>query len=290
MDRFTKIVLEQTRKSKPGQVGTTVATDSMNQKGKELKGMPFLLYYVYGKNLSPISKQQVAGVIPKMSTYGDASIFSRGEYFYIIDDGYKDKEGTKRAVIYYPIYIIRKTESNPESLSKFRIGGTDKAPILDIKDFQKIQRARKLDLEYEKAKKDQAITQAIQTNKNPELKTKLTIDPTDSVVMELLIKNNTLPHIYNIFKYDDKMSDFQAIKQRKYVSYKKTAAEQKKFVEDQVNYDKYIRMIKNIRGNEAADKIVRQMLKKHYNQVTENYFKNIGLDKSLKDIIKEIIN
>jgi hypothetical protein len=139
MTRLEKIVLEQTRKSKPGTVGQTVSTDAVNQKAKQLKAISFLLYYVFGKKQSPINKRQVASVLPKISIYGDNSIYSRGEYFYVIGEDYKENEGTNKAVIYYPIYIIRQSESDIESLNKFMIGGTTIAPIIDINDFQNIQ-------------------------------------------------------------------------------------------------------------------------------------------------------
>jgi hypothetical protein len=139
MTRLEKIILEQTRKSKPGTVGQTVSTNAVNQKAKQLKAISFLLYYVFGKKQSPIDKPQVASVLPKISIYGDNSIYSRGEYFYVIGEDYKENEGTNKAVIYYPIYIIRQSESDIEILNKFRIGGTDKAPIIDINDFQNIQ-------------------------------------------------------------------------------------------------------------------------------------------------------
>jgi hypothetical protein len=139
MTRLEKIVLEQTRKSKPGTVGQTVSTDAVNQKAKQLKAISFLLYYVFGKKQSPIDKRQVASVLPKISIYGDNSIYSRGEYFYVIGEDYKENEGTNKAVIYYPIYIIRQSESDIESLNKFMIGGTTIAPIIDINDFQNIQ-------------------------------------------------------------------------------------------------------------------------------------------------------
>jgi hypothetical protein len=141
MKRFEKIVLEQARKSKPGTIGQTVSTDAVNQKAKQLKAISFLLYYVFGKKESPIDKQKVASVLPRISIYGDNSIYSRGEYFYVIGEDYKEKEGTNKAVMYFPIYIIRQTESDIEILNKFRIGGTDKAPIIDINDFQNIQDA-----------------------------------------------------------------------------------------------------------------------------------------------------
>jgi hypothetical protein len=139
MTRLEKIILEQTRKSKPGTIGQTVSTDAVNQKAKQLKAMSFLLYYVFGKKESPIDKRKVASVLPKISIYGDNSIYSRGEYFYVIGEDYKENEGTNKAVIYYPIYIIRQSESDIESLNKFMIGGTTIAPIIDINDFQNIQ-------------------------------------------------------------------------------------------------------------------------------------------------------
>jgi hypothetical protein len=136
MTRLEKIVLEQTRKSKPGTVGQTVSTDAVNQKAKQLKAISFLLYYVFGKKQSPIDKPQVASVLPKISIYGDNSIYSRGEYFYVIGEDYKENEGTNKAVIYYPIYIIRQSESDIESLNKFMIGGTTIAPIIDMEQYE----------------------------------------------------------------------------------------------------------------------------------------------------------
>jgi hypothetical protein len=136
MTRLEKIILEQTRKSKPGTIGQTVSTDAVNQKAKQLKAMSFLLYYVFGKKESPIDKRKVASVLPKISIYGDNSIYSRGEYFYVIGEDYKENEGTNKAVIYYPIYIIRQSESDIESLNKFMIGGTTIAPIIDMEQYE----------------------------------------------------------------------------------------------------------------------------------------------------------
>jgi hypothetical protein len=173
MKRFEKIVLEQARKSKPGTIGQTVSTDAVNQKAKQLKAISFLLYYVFGKKESPIDKQKVASVLPRISIYGDNSIYSRGEYFYVIGEDYKEKEGTNKAVMYFPIYIIRQTESDIEILNKFRIGGTDKAPIIDINDFQNIQDA----VEKKKAEADaEAKAKAAAEKKKPAIeKTKVVV-------------------------------------------------------------------------------------------------------------------
>jgi len=287
MDRFTKIVLEQLKR---GDYETARASTKMLQAVDQSYGTgDVFAFRVRPKRNQEYSKFKIPSDLPRTNR---GRTYSIEGYIFVIGK----EEILKKEIQQWPIYVY-KLENIPlnsidaKILNSKKIGMANKALVFDIETFNKLnQQVVDTDLEYEKAKKDQAITQAIQTDKNPELKAKLTIDPTDSVVMELLIKDNMLPHIYNIFKFNDKLSDFQAIKQRKYISYRKTAVEQKKFVEDQVNYDKYIRMIQNIKGINVADKIVRQMLKKHYNQVTENYFKNIGLDKSLKDIIKEIIN
>jgi hypothetical protein len=92
------------------------------------------------------------------------SIYSQGEYFYVIGEDYKENEGTNKAVIYYPIYIIQQSESDIEILIKFRIGGTDKAPIIDINDFQTIQDAikkKKADAEAAAIQQQKKITRQL---------------------------------------------------------------------------------------------------------------------------------
>ena len=150
MTRFEKIVLEQTRKSKPGWAGKKISTKAVKEKAEQLNAISFLFYYVFGKKEDPIDKRGVAGMLPKLTIYGNDSIYSKGEYFYVIGEDYKENEGTNKAVIYYPIYIIRQSESDIEILNTVAIGGTDKAPIIDINAFQNTQDAieqKKLDAE-----------------------------------------------------------------------------------------------------------------------------------------------
>ena len=186
MTRLEKIVLEQTRKSKPGTIGQTVSTDAVNQKAKQLKAMSFLLYYVFGKKESPIDKRKVASVLPRISIYGDDSIYSRGEYFYVIGEDYKENEGTNKAVMYFPIYIIRKIESDIEILNKFRIGGTDKAPIIDINDFQNIQDTIKKKKAKEKAEVEAAAVADAEKKKADAEKKKAAIEKTKVVVQNVV--------------------------------------------------------------------------------------------------------
>ena len=192
MTRLEKIVLEQTRKSKPGTIGQTVSTDAVNQKAKQLKAMSFLLYYVFGKKESPIDKRKVASVLPRISIYGDDSIYSRGEYFYVIGEDYKENEGTNKAVMYFPIYIIRKIESDIEILNKFRIGGTDKAPIIDINDFQNIQDTIKKKKAKEKAEVEAAAVADAEKKKADAEKKKPAIEKTKETVQNVVKGTSTI--------------------------------------------------------------------------------------------------
>lgn len=202
MKRFEKIVLEQTRKSKPGTIGQTVSTDAVNQKAKQLKAISFLLYYVFGKKESPIDKQKVASVLPRISIYGDNSIYSRGEYFYVVGEDYKENEGTNKAVIYFPIYIIRQIESDIEILNKFRIGGTDKAPIIDINDFQNIQ---------DVVEKKKADAEAIKTVASKELEKQKPTVKKPKIVVQNVVKGTETIDVNNLGKGTPDAKAFQEL-------------------------------------------------------------------------------
>tara|TARA_R110000751_G_scaffold307520_1_gene429235 strand:- start:29 stop:1756 length:1728 start_codon:yes stop_codon:yes gene_type:complete len=292
MTRLEKIVLEQTRKSKPGTIGQTVSTDAVNQKAKQLKAMSFLLYYVFGKKESPIDKRKVASVLPRISIYGDDSIYSRGEYFYVIGEDYKENEGTNKAVMYFPIYIIRKIESDIEILNKFRIGGTDKAPVIDINDFQNIQDT----IKKKKAEVEAAAAADAEKNKPAIEKTK--------VVVQNVIKGTETIDPNNLGKGTPDAKAFQELLYQVglklipgYTSFKKfaffrTSAPDggwdgdigtatlnmldKLSLKDQYNSGDIAGVIKYLRGEFGTNE-------------STNYFKGTGMNIKLKDLLQEQI-
>jgi hypothetical protein len=297
MTRLEKIILEQTRKSKPGTIGQTVSTDAVNQKAKQLKAMSFLLYYVFGKKESPIDKRKVASVLPKISIYGDNSIYSRGEYFYVIGEDYKENEGTNKAVIYYPIYIIRQSESDIESLNKFMIGGTTIAPIIDINDFQNIQ-------DTIKKKKADAEAAAIAAAE----KKKPAIEITKDVVQNVVNGTETI-NVNNLGKGTKDAKAFQELLYLVGLKLIPGYTSFKRFVSSQLEApdggwagdigDLTLAALHQINGSDkerltvkwnAGDKAgVIEELRKTLATVNEstNYFKGTGINTKLKDLIKE---
>ena len=289
MKRFEKIVLEQTRKSKPGTIGQTVSTDAVNQKAKQLKAISFLLYYVFGKKESPIDKQKVASVLPKISIYGDNSIYSRGEYFYVIGEDYKEKEGTNKAVMYFPIYIIRQIESDIEILNKFRIGGTDKAPIIDINDFQNIQDAG----EKKKAEAEAAAAE----KKKPEIKK-------PEVVVQNVIKGTATIDVNNLGKGTADAKAFQELlwqygnkyeTQKNLPVYTKFAFYRTRGADGgwdgdigpaTKNYITFLYAGLKVNTYPELIKKIRSDLSQVQTEST-NYFKGIGMNIKLKDILRE---
>jgi hypothetical protein len=101
--------------------------------------------------------------------------------------------------MYFPIYIIRKIESDIEILNKFRIGGTDKAPVIDINDFQNIQdtiKKKKADVE--------AAAIAAAEKKKPAIEKTI-------VVVQNVIKGTETIDLNNLGKGTDDADAFQEL-------------------------------------------------------------------------------
>ena len=297
MKRLEKIVLEQTRKSKPGWAGKKISTNAVKAKADQLNAISFLFYYVFGKKESPIDKRGVAGMLPKLTIYGNDSIYSQGEYFYVIGEDYKENEGTNKAVIYYPIYIIRQSESDIEILIKFRIGGTDKAPIIDINDFQTIQDA----IKKKKADAEAAAIAAAEKN-NPAIEKTI-------VAVQNVINGTATIDVNNLGKGTPDAKAFQELIYQVGMKLHPSNTYHKKFAEyrtkgpgndwggfignitlsalHQINGPDNKRL--TVKWN-AGDKVgVIEELRKTLATVNEstNYFKGTGINTKLKDLIKE---
>tara|TARA_R100000734_G_C3303551_1_gene94079 strand:+ start:411 stop:1229 length:819 start_codon:yes stop_codon:yes gene_type:complete len=272
MDRFTKIVLEQLKR---GEYETARPSTKMLQSADLENGnVKTFAFRVRTKRNQEYSKFKIPSDLPRTNR---GRTYSIEGYFFVIGKEEKLKKGIQQ----WPIYVYRLEKSplnnlDPKILNNYKLGNANAAPVFSIEKYNELLN---IDPEYEKAKQTQVIFRAIQTDKNPELKAKLTIDDTDTVIMELLIKARQFLSVYKFYKTDPNLSDFQAVKQKKIQGIKRSKDERKKYLQEN---PKYIEMIETIHGKTMADQLRKQ--------IKENYFKNIGLDKSLKDIIKEIIN
>ena len=291
MTRLEKIILEQLKK---GQFGERTADSTLSSKlNNKFKYGVISFYFVdthgRGNKYKPFTADQVIERIPKSIKY---ITYSNGEYVFVIDDQ-NPTSGKKETT--WDVYIINKKKTFPDiSDSVFdenKSGQFNQSVIVTFKQYNELLKKQN---ELAIAKKKKPVVSAIASaeKKKPEVVVQNVIKGTETIDVNNLGKGTADAKAFQelLWQYGNKYETQKNLPvYTKFASYRTRGADggwDGKIGPATKNYITFLYAGLKVNTYPELIKKIRSDLSQVQNEST-NYFKGIGINIKLKDILRE---
>ena len=297
MKRFEKIVAEQLKR---GDIGTALASSALISKLKNkfkygVTAYMFIDKHGIGKKYPPLTADQVINEIPKNKGYKN---YSNGEYIFVIDDQ-NPNSGKKETL--WDIYIINKKKTFPnvpdQVFDEYKSGQFNQSVIVTFKQYESLLKKQN-ELAAAKEKADAEVAAAKELEKK-----KPAIEKTKDVVQNVVKGTETID-VNNLGKGTADAKAFQELlwqygnkyeTQKNRTVFKKFASFRTKGANggwdgdigpSTKNYITFLYGGLKVNTYPELIKKIRSDLSQVQTEST-NYFKGIGMNIKLKDILRE---